>query len=227
MKSLITGHLERISSKVFEEYHQEITKLVGKHHGVYALYKKNRLYYVGLATNLRSRVKYHLKDRHSQKWDSFSIFLIHQAEHLRELEALILHIAEPKGNMQKGTLSRSKNFIGELRAMMVESNNQKVENILGSKERKKKKVSKRRSTAPKGIEILKLIPSGTQIRGKYKGKETFATIESDGKILLNGKSFTSLSAAGKSIINRGNVNGWLFWRYKNKNGEWKPTVELL
>ncbi len=58
------------------EFKKEITKLIGKERGVYALYKKDKLYCVGLATNLRTRVKQHLKDRHRQKWDKFSLFLI-------------------------------------------------------------------------------------------------------------------------------------------------------
>jgi type I restriction-modification system DNA methylase subunit len=37
----------------------------GRRHGVYALYRGNRLYYVGLASNLRSRLNTHLRDRHA------------------------------------------------------------------------------------------------------------------------------------------------------------------
>jgi len=33
-QELITGNLERISSKVFDHYHDEITDLIGKSHGV-------------------------------------------------------------------------------------------------------------------------------------------------------------------------------------------------
>jgi len=43
-QGLIRGNLERISSKVFIHYHDEITELVSKQHGVYALYKRDRLY---------------------------------------------------------------------------------------------------------------------------------------------------------------------------------------
>jgi hypothetical protein len=64
---LVRGDLEGISSRVFDFYHDEITELIGKSHGVYALYKKGRLYYVGLARNLRRRVKHHLKDKHAKK----------------------------------------------------------------------------------------------------------------------------------------------------------------
>lgn len=52
-KSLVGGYLERISVKAFEKYQREITDLVRARHGVYALYKNDRLYYVGLAVDLR------------------------------------------------------------------------------------------------------------------------------------------------------------------------------
>ena len=114
MKSLITGHLEKISSKVFDDYHQEITQLAAKHHGVYALYKKKSLYYVGLAIDLHKRVKHHLIDKHAAKWDRFSLYLINDVEHLKELESLLLHIALPKGNKQLGKFSKSKSLKLEL-----------------------------------------------------------------------------------------------------------------
>ena len=122
MKSLIAGYLERISSKVFDSNHEAITKLAAKQHGVYALYKKNRLYYVGLAKDLRNRVKYHLKDKHAKKWDTFSLFLIHKAEHLKELEALLIHIAEPKGNLQRGKFAVTNNLKDTLKSLIEAKN---------------------------------------------------------------------------------------------------------
>ena len=52
---LVMGYLERISSGVFDRYSKLITGLVGGKHGIYALYRNNTLYYVGLATDLRKR----------------------------------------------------------------------------------------------------------------------------------------------------------------------------
>jgi len=69
-RRLVQGNLERISSKVFDIYHDEITQLVGRQHGVYALYKKNRLYYVGLAKNLLerfSKARKKVKERNEKK----------------------------------------------------------------------------------------------------------------------------------------------------------------
>ena len=44
-------HLERVSTKVFSHFRKQLTDLVGTKHGIYDLYKGDRLYYVGLATN--------------------------------------------------------------------------------------------------------------------------------------------------------------------------------
>jgi len=45
-KPLVLGFLEKVSSKMFSDYSRELTDLVGRKHGVYALYKGHRLYYV-------------------------------------------------------------------------------------------------------------------------------------------------------------------------------------
>ncbi|MBN2496869.1 MAG: GIY-YIG nuclease family protein [Deltaproteobacteria bacterium] len=72
-KGLVVGFLERVSSRVLEEFQEQIKELVGGKHGVYALYRNNQLYYVGLATKLRVRIKQHLKDRHKGLWTHFSL----------------------------------------------------------------------------------------------------------------------------------------------------------
>jgi hypothetical protein len=63
-KYIVTGHMEKIGQKVFTEYSTAITELIRGHQGIYSLYKKDKLYYVGLASNLKNRIKHHLNDRH-------------------------------------------------------------------------------------------------------------------------------------------------------------------
>ena len=71
---VVTAYLEHVSGLMLEEpYRAEVAKLIRGHAGVYALYKRDKLYYVGLATNLMPRVKQHLKDRHARKWETFSV----------------------------------------------------------------------------------------------------------------------------------------------------------
>ena len=110
MTGLVSAHLERISAQVFVEFQSSITMLVSKQHGVYALYNGDKLYYVGLAKDLKTRLKQHLKDQHAKRWDRFSLYLTHTDEHLKELETLVLHIVKPKGNIQHGRFARSSNL---------------------------------------------------------------------------------------------------------------------
>ena len=73
-KALVSQYLENISRDALEKYQNIIRRYVRRRQGVYALYRRKKLYYVGLASNLRSRLARHLKDRHGDSWtDSASI----------------------------------------------------------------------------------------------------------------------------------------------------------
>ena len=106
----VCEHLENISRTALEKYQDLIRDYVRRRPGVYALYRRGKLYYVGLAGNLRSRLTSHLKDRHGESWDRFSVYLTKNDTHLRELEALVLRIVKPTGNRQIGKFSRSENI---------------------------------------------------------------------------------------------------------------------
>jgi hypothetical protein len=47
----------------------------------------------------------------------------------------------------------------------------------------------------------------------YKGATHKATVNTDGTITVNGKTFNSPSRAGKEITGR-EVDGWTFWTYE-------------
>ena len=89
---LITGCLEGISKRVFADYAAQIAELAGEEPGIYALYHKGKLYYVGLATDLRRRIKHHLEDKHARHWDTFSLYVVRKEAHLRDLEAMTIRI---------------------------------------------------------------------------------------------------------------------------------------
>jgi len=102
--------LESIPGLAFKRFPDVVRELAHGRNGVYALYSGDRLYYVGLARDLRSRLKSHLKDRHAEEWDRFSLYLTEGDEHLKELESLVLRIADPKGNRVKGKLSGTEDL---------------------------------------------------------------------------------------------------------------------
>lgn len=80
-----------------EQYPAVIQTLIRGKSGVYALYNGDRLYYVGLASNLMGRLKGHVRDRHEGLWNRFSVYLTAHSEqsHIRELDALLLRITKP------------------------------------------------------------------------------------------------------------------------------------
>lgn len=228
-RGLVQGNLERVSSRVFDLCHDEIAELVRRQHGVYALYKKDRLYYVGLAINLRSRVKHHLRDRHAQKWDTFSLYLVRNVNYLKELESLLVHIAEPKGNIVKGSFARSKNLLDALEEMMEQRDREQREEILAGARTTKRGLRRRHreqgrtsSSTKRHFKLGTLLKSGTKVSRNYLGKKYVATVTDGGKLRFNGKVFNSPSLAGCSITHR-STNGWWFWKYKDKAGNW---VEL-
>jgi hypothetical protein len=68
---LVCQNLENISRDALEKYQSIIRQYVRRRNGVYALYRRGKLHYVGLASNLRSRLGHHLRDRHQDSWDRF------------------------------------------------------------------------------------------------------------------------------------------------------------
>lgn len=68
-------------------------------------------------------------------------------------------------------------------------------------------------------------PHGTEFRATYKGQQ-YTAIVKDGALVLNGKRFSSPSAAAISIT--GNpVNGWRFWECLPPGStKWRVAADL-
>src|SRR5439155_4555624 len=107
---LVSQYLEHISGMALDQYQKIIRGLVQRRSGVYALSRRDRLYYVRLASNLRSRLKHHLRDKHRGKWDRFSVYLTIGNTHMKELESLVLRIVRPDGNSQGGKFRDAENL---------------------------------------------------------------------------------------------------------------------
>jgi len=234
-RSIVVGHLEKISSGIFDQHRKLIAfdqhrKLIAEmmegHYGVYALYRREKLYYVGLGTDLRKRINQHLKDRHKGKWTHFSLYILRKADHLREIEALVLRIADPTGNYVKGKLRRSRNLLPELKARLAKDFKEWMEETLGGKKtgvkkgKKKKKVKNGKKRRVKGERPLKgFFPGGKMLYRKYKGKVHKAWVIGNGRIKYNGQWYESPSAAGSAVRGGKVTNGWRFWKYKDESGE--------
>ncbi len=222
---LVCQHLENISRKALENYQNIIKEYVKGRHGVYALYRKGNLYYVGLASNLRNRLKTHLRDRHAKTWDAFSVYLAIKDSHLRELETLILKIASPKGNRQSGKFVKSQNLKPLFKKKISKAQQKELASLLGMT--KEKKVEKKEIKRVKGRKpiLAPYVSKRFRIRFKYKGKMYKATVRKDGTIFYNKKLYNSPSLAAYAIAKRA-ANGWHAWQYERSPGDW-VRLEVL
>jgi hypothetical protein len=221
---LLIGHLENVSGRVMEAYPKIIRAMIRGRHGIYALYKLGRLYYVGLATNLMHRINSHLRDRHRGKWDRFSVYLTTRSEHIKELESLLLRIISPDGNRASGRLKGSENLLLALHRLLREDDADRRASILGGHiAERRQRIKARRG---KGNEALAGFTDRTiRLRGNYHGKMHLARLRPNGSIKLGQKLFDSPSAAAKRVVGR-NVNGWAFWHYRASNGEWRTLKTI-
>ena len=85
---------------------------------------------------------------------------------------------------------------------------------------KKKSEKKAATKTPAEKKISKRTPVLASLEGvpkelvvTYKGAPYSATVNPDGTITVNGKTFTSHSRAGKEVTGK-EVDGWTFWSYE-------------
>ena len=232
---LVCQILEHASSKVLEKHGSHLRDLIGRSHGVYSLYKRDRLYYVGLASNLRGRLDQHLRDRHKGLWDNFSVYLTLESGFMKELESLVLRIAEPKGNKQGGNFVKAQ----DLRKMFDQRIDDKARNerdaLFANHLRKPRKIAVQKSARKdKGLKkssravVLAKYPGCPKSLCKvFKGKKYTAQVRRDGTIKVRGIAgrFNSPSLAAMAIAKR-TMNGWSFWTYQQAPGKWSSLNAL-
>ena len=213
---LVVQHLEAVHSRLFEEHKDVLREFLKGRHGVYALYKGDRLYYVGLASSLRSRLRHHLRDRHAGRWDHFSVYVTSTDDHLRELEALALRIASPKGNKSRTKFAGSQDLKKYFRRRIAERQRRELDDLFSRYEDSVTFEGKGRRAA-----LASLVTGKLPIRMKYKRKTFRATVRPDGKIRFKGRKFTSPSVAAYHVSRSGHaMNGWFLWKYERSPGEW-------
>ena len=237
--NLITQYLENISGKALEKYQDVIKKYVRGRHGVYALYRKRKLYYVGLASNLRSRLSHHLRDRHAGTWDSFSVYLSVGDQHLHELETLLLRVVRPKGNLQKGKFGKAEDLRRQFRKDITRAQTIELEDIFCGGTQPKGSIPKsnlqKRPQKGRVPVLAGLVNRRFHIHFSYKGNLYVGHLRRDGSIMfgsesadaarLQGKVFTSPSAAASAVTKR-SMNGWTTWKYERAPGDWVLLDEL-
>jgi len=222
-KRLVIGHLEKVSGDVLDQYPSVIKDLIKGKSGIYALYRNDSLYYVGLAKNLMGRLKAHTKDRHQRKWTRFSVYLTIHDEHIKELESLMLRVVGPRGNRQSGKMKASRNLQRDLYNGIKAHDADKRARLLGGTHTRRRIRAKAAKDDRKNI-LFGIFDRGIQLRGRHKDWEYRAHLRKDGRIRYGGETFDTPSGAGKAA--RGvATNGWAFWHYR-VGSDWVPLKKL-
>jgi len=81
----------------------------------------------------------------------------------------------------------------------------------GKKAATKTPIEKKPSKRTPVLASLEGVPK--ELVATYKGAPYSATVNPDGTITVNGKTFNSPSRAGKEVTGR-EVDGWTFWSYE-------------
>ena len=217
---LVCQHLENISREALEKHQEIIRTYVRGRQGIYALYRRGKLYYVGLATNLRNRLKIHLKDRHGQSWDRFSVYLTIGDNHLRELEALILHTVRPSGNKQKGKFAKSEDLRRRFKRTIKRCVLAEVDGLFSeSRPVRAPREAIPKNTGRKAV-LAKYISGPLKLKAQFKGRIVKARVRRNGKVWFAGITYTSPSVAAAVACQRKSCNGWRFWQYERAPGDW-------
>jgi len=223
-ESLLLGFVEQLSWRVLDEYRDIIRDVIRRKPGVYALYKQDKLYYIGLASNLMSRVNGHLRDRHRGSWDHFSVYLTKDKAHIKPLESLLLRIAKPSGNRVSGGFGRPINLYRFLHRAMSEADADRRARILGGSVARR--LRRRRTRETRGSLVLAgLVDRRLALRGRWKRRRLKATLRRDGYISFRGRQYDSPSAAAARAVGHA-MNGWKFWHYRLAPRRWVPLGHL-
>lgn len=220
---LVCQHLENVSGDVLEDYPMIVRAYVRRRIGIYALYRRGKLYYVGLAKNLRARLKNHLRDRHRGLWDRFSVYLTIDDRHLQDLESLILRTTRPPGNKQRGKFTRSQDLRRGLARDIRTFHRGELDHLIG------------RATTPvehhspaeqeHRFPLTPYVSGPLNLRSVFHRRKFKASVRRDGSIRFGGRLYRSPSAAAHRIAKRA-MNGWTFWQFERAPGQWVPLDEL-
>ena len=119
---LVKGYIPPISRDFmeFEHFRKEMGEMLKRNSGVYALYKNSDLYYVGIAKDLFWRLHQHIRDKHKNKWNKFSVFIIGRGAYLKDIESMIHRISNTSANIAKGKFKEHYQYDHKIRQIVKE-----------------------------------------------------------------------------------------------------------
>jgi hypothetical protein len=203
---LVTQYLENIHRQALEEHPELLRDFISNRNGIYALFNKGELYYAGLASSLRGRLKHHLKDRHRDSWDSFSVYLTIGDKHMRELESLLIRVVRPPGNRQIGRFSGADNLETKFERLLDDQHRAQKSRLMGRPVEEADDPDKARRSI--------------KVRATFKGTKYYAWYRiHTGTVKFKKKVYDSLSAAAVAVTKTA-TNGRWFWQFERSPGEW-------
>lgn len=191
---MISYHLYKAPIEVLQEYEKVLSDKIGDKGGIYILHKGTQIYYIGKATQLRKRLKQHFSDKHKNKWNSFSLYVVDNNDFLDSLERMLVTLIRPCGN---STLFKIEaRFKRELAKEIQILQKQHIKELFAD------------------IWHSRKHPSTKKISRIYKSKTYTATLNTNGTVLYNKKIYPSLTAVAKLITGARNISGPKFWKLK-------------
>lgn len=147
---------------------------------------------------------------------------------MKELESLLLRIAMPQGNSQKGKFAKAENLTRTLRQRVKKRQREDWLKLIGKEiDLIARETNGKRTRRPKGEEVVLagVFEKTVTLRARYKRKDYRARVGRNGVIRFSGKTFNSPSSAGAAVRGRA-TNGWWLWKYERAPGQWVRLREL-
>ncbi len=229
--TLVSGCLEGVSSDLLKQYARLLRQYAAGEVGVYALYKGDRLFYVGLARDLRQRLKQHQHDRLERRWDQFSFYIVRDSRHVGDIETLLLRIARPKGNRRPGKFAHCEDLMERVKADVDQEFAHQRGSLFPSdaaRPGRQRGAGRIRTGEPELAQYVERMGQPRRIRLANKRRGVFwARVLPDGTVKVKGGArFKSPSSAGKTVLGRETCAGWDEWRYEKLPGDWRPLTDL-
>ena len=118
---LVKGYLPPTSRKLLEVsfFKKEIKEMLKENSGLYVLYKNDDLYYVGITgRDLFWRLYHHTRDKHKNKWNKFSVFIIGKGRYLKDVESMAQLISNPPANVWKGKFKEHYQYGDKIKTLI-------------------------------------------------------------------------------------------------------------
>lgn len=121
--NLVKGFIPPISRSFLELdfFRKEIKEMLKGNSGLYVLYDNGELYYVGITSkDLFWRLYHHTRDKHKNKWNKFSVFIIARGRYLKDIETMAHLISNPPANLWKGRFKEHYQYDEKIKKMVKE-----------------------------------------------------------------------------------------------------------